>query len=285
MEVSVKKLVYLILFALSINVYAGQVYDFAIVGDAGMKTASATQIRDRIIQSGMTQVISLGDNLYNVNNTYDDVWGGWSPLEFSMSAIGNHSLSYAAEVNYFNLPGEYYTKVYGNNIRFIVLNSDNPNTVQQQAQWFEQVISQSQESINIVIFHHPPYTISPYHTWQEKASFHKLIRPLIQRYSEKITALFTGHDHFASSFLINKIPWFLSGASLQAKSARPIDKIVEPGVRLKTTWYYDQTIHYSVLSIDDDSGEVMVKYYRASDDFYSCGIKVKPVYELDVNCL
>src|SRR4051794_15662267 len=84
---------------------------FAVIGDAGKINSNADSVRESIQRQKVHRLILPGDNLYH--KTYTKVWQAWRDLSmtFDVVAIGNHNDGYAEEVRYFDMPGEYYSKV------------------------------------------------------------------------------------------------------------------------------------------------------------------------------
>jgi len=105
----------------------GAALTFAIFGDAGRREPSSRQLLNSIIKSGIHNIVSLGDHLYEPEKDYDEVWRSWkhAGLGFDIVTIGNHYKDYESEMQYFAMPSEYYTRTFGASLRFIVLNSDN----------------------------------------------------------------------------------------------------------------------------------------------------------------
>ena len=242
--------------------------EFAVIGDAGKTTNNSKKVRDSIIRQNVFQLILPGDNLYS--STYQSVWQPWTSagMTYEIVAIGNHNGGYSNEIAFFQMPSEYYTEVI-EGARFIVLNSDNNGTGSQQAAWLDKQLSQANESIIFLVYHHPTYTISRFHTWQEKAQFQKSIRPIIWKYRSKLTALLVGHDHLASILHFNDLPVILSGAVQEVRKDGPVNN-VQDGVKVQTAWYFDSTPHWAKLSWDLSTGAAQVQYTRATDDVVTC---------------
>ena len=136
----------LLLLLLSFNLYANP---YALIGDAGLKNKKSIQVKDSIYESGVKKLILPGDNIYNLRQTYDQVWEDWlnTDLEFYVVAIGNHHQSYEEEIQFFNMPGEYFEKT-DEYAKFIVLNSDNEKTADEQVAFLSNLLSlQTKDSI------------------------------------------------------------------------------------------------------------------------------------------
>lgn len=241
---------------------------FAIIADSGKTTSNSKKVRDSIVRNKISQLIMPGDNLYS--SSYQNVWSPWQSvgMTFDLVAIGNHNSGYNNEVSFFKMPGEYYTKVI-DGARFIVLNSDNTQTATSQIIWLDQVLSQSTESLVFLIYHHPTYTISQVHTWQEKANFQTSLRPILWKFRSKITALLLGHDHLASILHFNDLPVILSGAVQEVRKDKPVNN-TQDGVMVQTSWYFDSTPHWAKLTWDSQSAQAEVQFIRAGDDVVTC---------------
>jgi hypothetical protein len=174
----------------------------AVIGDAGRTTPSSRLVRESIAKSGIQRLVLPGDNLYS--GSYQSVWNPWisARLSFDVVAIGNHNGGYRQETAFFSMPSEYYAKVI-DGARFLVLNSDNESTAAAQANWLNTELRSAREPLVFVVYHHPSYTISTFHNWEEKAVFQRALRPVIWANRAKITALLVGHDHVAT--MLNSI--------------------------------------------------------------------------------
>ncbi|MES2803664.1 MAG: hypothetical protein V4654_14325, partial [Bdellovibrionota bacterium] len=133
---------------------------FAVLGDAGRWNTNAQIVQTSILKYNTHRLIMPGDNLYS--GTYEKVWAPWKSAGFTYDviAIGNHTLGYAKEVKFFEMPGEFFSKSYLNgDLQFLVLNSDNTANVNQQMTWFEQQLQNSTAKQVFVVYHHPSLTI------------------------------------------------------------------------------------------------------------------------------
>lgn len=257
--------------------------EYGIVGDAGRTTDNAALVRQSLVKEGVFELIMPGDNLYS--STYDKVWAPWikSGFKFNTVAIGNHNLGYANEVRFFKMPGEYYTKVQ-DKMRLIVLNSDNSKTVKEQMAFLEKTLKDSTEDLIFLMYHHPSYTVSTDHTWDEKKEFQNSIRPLLKKYRNKLTAILVGHDHLASLIQFGDLPVVLSGAVQNIRIDKPIN-YNENGINIKTLWYFDHTPHWVKMTLAS-SNSVQVDFIKAQNNKVGCTallITGKPA-QLQSNC-
>jgi hypothetical protein len=248
---------------------------FAIIGDAGEWNASAAAVQKSIAAGQVSNLILPGDNLYHPEYSYSQVWSHWSQrgFRFSIVALGNHYKTYASEMEYFRMPGEYYARTDGA-VRFVVLNSDNVKTADEQARFLEQQLTRAREPLLFVVYHHPSYTINK-HRWEEKREFQLRIRPLLKKYHHRITALIVGHDHIASLIELGDIPMIVSGAVFESLPASPVD-YVEDGVRVRTRWLFRGGYYWTRLDVDGTTGDVWVNYVNSDRNQVACSVRIAP---------
>lgn len=267
----------------SLNVLAADTI-FGIIGDAGKTTSGAKQVRDSMIRQKVFKTVLPGDNLYS--GTYDSVWTIWktSGFTFDVVAIGNHSGGYPKEIAFFKMPSEYYAKVI-DGTKFLVLNSDNNNSGPQQAAWLNSELDKATEKLIFLVYHHPSYTISTFHNWEEKKKFQNAIRPVIWKNRSKITALIVGHDHLASLLHFNDLPVILSGAVQEFRKDKPVD-YTSNSIHIKTNWYFDSKPYWAKLTVNAALGKAAVDYMRASDDKISCSATIETGHsaQMAANC-
>lgn len=119
-------------YLVSFNLYAAEL-QFSILGDAGRWNKHTQVLLNSMNKLNVKKIIMPGDNLYE--GTYEQQWGAWKKAGFTFDviAIGNHNDSYAKEIKFFEMPGEYFSKEYANgDIQYLVLNSDNTKNVDAQ---------------------------------------------------------------------------------------------------------------------------------------------------------
>ncbi len=252
------------------------VHTFAIIGDAGVWNQTTKDIRNSIQKSNIKNLILPGDNIYDLELNYEDIWNKWSThgFEFSVVAIGNHTKGYNEEMLYFKLPSEFYTKVMGP-IRFIVLNSDNVDTAQEQASYLNQQLALAKEQFIFVVYHHPPFTLR--HSWQERRNFHLTTRPILKKYNSKITALIVGHDHVASAVEFNTIPVIVAGAVWESFKIPPIN-YREQDFIAKTLWTSQGGFYWVRLDADTEKNQAWINFVEVTDSKKKvrCSIKIAP---------
>ncbi len=238
---------------------------FAIIGDAGKFNSNTKLARDSIARSGVKDLVLPGDNLYS--GTYSQHWTPWSDFEFSVVAIGNHNDGFANEVKFFEMPGEYYVKTV-QGVRFIVLNSENKKSYAQQASWFEKQLQDKTAPLpTYVVWHHPPYTVTSFHDWEERRDFQEAMRPLLKKYRERITALLVGHDHIGASYCLDTLPMIVSGAIWETRTPQKMSYWDKDGTRVEQRWIYpEDTIVWAKLDVDSESKESNLSFIRAEDD-------------------
>ncbi|MCB0405726.1 MAG: metallophosphoesterase [Bdellovibrionales bacterium] len=281
-----KKFVILAFFLCSLA--WARVYTFAVLGDAGVWDKHTKDIRKSIRNSAdIHRLILPGDNLYDLKQSYFDVWSNWAGFSFSAVAIGNHTLGYKEEVEFFRLPGEYYTRVWGNDVLLIVLNSDNENSVDEQMIWLEGQLKVASQQFVALIYHHPTYTVSANHAWKEKKRFQNRLRDILRRYADKIDLIINGHDHIASLVeLDGKLPMLISGASFESRHAKPVDYKAEDGTSVKTRWLYEDGSHWTRLDFNTEEGDVWINFVDAKLNKVECSIRAKDhKTTLNDNCI
>lgn len=248
----------------------------AIVGDAGSWNSNAKAVRDSIVRANVVDLIMPGDNNYMEDpKYYAPVWQNWSKvgLNFDVVALGNHHGGYDNEIRFFKMPGEAYTKNKSRDVKFIVLNSDNNKAAARQGTWLDSELEAAGEEFVFLVFHHPSYTVSRDHKWEEKRNFQLAVRPVIWKHRKKITALIVGHDHLATILHFDDLPVILSGATHHVRRDRPRDEL-QQNVRVKTDWYFDNQPYWAKLQIDDQSNSAWVHFIRAKDDAVACSMKL-----------
>lgn len=246
---------------------------FAIAADAGKTNSNSDDSRASMERAGTYDLILPGDNLYT--STYDAVWSPWSDRGFTypIVAIGNHNDGYSNEIRYFQMPGEYYSKQFLGVVRFIVLNSDNNGTAAQQGAFLDHELAQATEPYIFIVYHHPTYTLSHVHNWEEKRDFQLAVRPVLQRHRQKITALLLGHDHLALLAHFGDLPVVIDGAIWETRQDTAVNDI-QQGVKVTTDWFYDGKAHWAKLEIDEQAHRAIVQFIRSSDDKVSCTARI-----------
>ena len=226
------------LLLISISGFAEEL-KMAIVGDAGQWNSNTKSLLASIVKFDSKKMVMPGDNVYE--GTYDQSWVPWknAGVTFDVVAIGNHNLTYAKEVKYFGMPGEFYAKSFLNGeVLYLVLNSDNTKTVSEQMAWFESQLQNSTAKQIYAVYHHPSLTINATgHKWTEKKEFQTKIRALLKKYRSKITAVIVGHDHVAALINFDSLPVIVSGCAQQPDSGSPVNNVQE-GIQVKTEAYF-----------------------------------------------
>ncbi len=291
------KIALLVTFLLSASI--ANALTIGLLGDAGKKNESTQQVLRSMLQAEIKNVALLGDNLYDLNLSYKDVWEDWftQGIQFPVVAIGNHNISYQAERDYFHMPDEFYSKTI-EDVRFIVLNSDNQNNVLVQRDFFMKEMAQARKLKNtpgaptftFVIFHHPPATLSARHNWTEKKAFHDALRPLLLEYRDVIDGIFVGHDHMAAFYRFADLPLVVSGAAFEFFPANQVQSDVVPGVAIKSLWTYKPKAHWARLETFPDKHEAYVHFISidgkdGKDSKVVCSVLLKSrQIALQANC-
>lgn len=248
--------------------------NFALMSDAGEWNDEVIETQKSLLRKNSKRLIMAGDNLYE--DSYEEIWDSWKEqgFTFDVVAIGNHGDSYEEEVRYFKMPNEYYSKVYDNSVRFIVLNSDNEDNVSEQMDFLDKELAKAEEPFLFLVYHHPTYTLSRKHDWEERREFQLELRKRIFDYRQKITALIVGHDHLALAAHFNDLPVIMSGAGKNQRKDRPVNN-KQDGVQVQTGWFFDGSPYWAELIIDQEKGQAKVDFIRSEDDQIGCSLTLK----------
>ncbi len=248
---------------------------YGFIADGGTWNGTASQVVTSLGKSNVHDLILAGDNLYDAAKSYEDVWAHWKTdgFRFPLVAIGNHNIGYAEEMKYFEMPSEYYAKSLGE-ARFIVLNSDNVQTAQAQSAFLKKELETAQEQYVFIIYHHSTFTITDFHQWKEKEAFQSAIRPLLKKYTKRITALLVGHDHIAALEDINGLPMVVSGAVFEERDGKNVDYTDSDGFHVKTRWAFRGSPHWARLDVS--ASEVWLNFVRADNETVACSARLSP---------
>jgi len=263
-------------FLLFTQLSSAETFEFAVSGDSGVTSRENFELKESIIKEGVNRMILAGDNNYS-GQPYPNIWDHWtqSGVNFDVVAIGNHNRSYAEEVDYFHMPAEYYSMEFGKHIRFIVLNSDNERTANEQTQWFNDQMEKTTEKFVFVVYHHPTYSTSNHHHWWEKEDFQTQMRLSLKKYRNKITALFVGHDHMVSFHEVGTLPMIVSGGGTKARSASAYEYQAGDGTEVKTDWLFNGARTWVKLTVDDTNDTALVDALTVSENNVRCTLKLK----------
>ena len=253
------------------GVHSARAGDFVLLGDAGNWTPHTQVVFDSVVRSGLRKLVMPGDNLYETDSSYEEVWAPWQNkgFEFTAVALGNHHAAIEREIRFFGMPGAYYSKLLEPGVRLIVLDSEQENTGSEQAAWFDREMQAVSEPVVLVMYHHPSLSVTDDHEWKDRKKFQVRIRPLLFQYRAKITAVLNGHDHMASLITFNDLPIVVAGASMQAREPSP-RRDVQEGIEVRSRWLFEQAPYWVALRTDAATGSASVRFIRAKDDFVAC---------------
>lgn len=240
----------------------------AIIGDAGEKGKELSALKKSLEAEGVSSLVMPGDNLYS--GSYASVWDDWkkSGFKFDAVAIGNHNDGYEEEVKYFGMPGEYYSTVkFG--ARFIILNSDNKRSVSEQMSWLDRELTNASESLIFIVYHHPTFTVTDTHDWEEKKDFQIKMRQMLKKYEDKISALLLGHDHISSFIEFGNTPVILSGSGREVRKADEVS-YEEAGFKVETKYLAPRTPYWAKMEIMDGAKEARVEFVNVKTQKVSC---------------
>ncbi len=202
---------------------------FAVIGDYGSSGAAEKAVADMVKTWSPQSILTLGDNNYesgsaatidaNIGQYYHDyignyhgTYGAGSPTNRFLPVLGNHDWNTAGAkpyLDYFTLPGnERYYDFVLDNVHFFAVDSDpsepsGNSSASLQGQWLRNGLANSQETFNVVYFHHPPYTSDsgvgptsimrwPFREWGADA-------------------VLTGHAHEYERLNVDALPYFVNG--------------------------------------------------------------------------
>lgn len=251
-----------------------ETYQFGLVGDGGTWNADVQQVHDSLLRYQVKYLVMPGDNIYE-GDSYGAIWDRWiaEGFKFDVTAIGNHTLGYQKEIEYFHLPGEYYSLVYDKFVEFVVLNSDNEDNTSKQARFLENALNNSTAKFVFIVYHHPSYTLSAFHQASEKKQFQNAIIPVLEKYRSKITALVVGHDHVSLIAHFNDLPVLLSGSTHEQRPHIPFN-YTKKSVKIKTNWYNDKSALWARLTVNTASNTAQVDFIRGYDDKSLCSVLI-----------
>ncbi|MFN8847895.1 MAG: metallophosphoesterase family protein [Bdellovibrionales bacterium] len=247
-----------------------QGFQMAVVGDAGKPGNEMEALKQSLLQAGQKVLVMPGDNLYK--GTYEKAWDSWKQegFQFPVVAIGNHHDGYDKEVAYFGMPGEYYSRVI-QGVRFIVLNSDNEENVSEQFRWLEKEILRAQEKHLFLVYHHPTFTVTQDHVWQERREFQIYMRQFLKTYHQRITALLLGHDHISTFVQFGPLVAMVAGSGRTLRDATPVN-YNEEGFQVRTLYLAPKVQHWGILHFESASDKMRAGFVRVGDQKVVCAI-------------
>lgn len=251
---------------------AGNTYDMAIIGDAGLVGPELNALKDSIERTPVRSLILTGDN--NYLGSYRGIWEQWkrSKFKFEVVAIGNHHDGYSKEISYFGMPGEFYTVVRGG-ARFIVLNSDNESNLESQMSFLDQELSQAQESLVFLVYHHPTYTVGSDDNWKQREKFQLQMRPRLLKYKDRISGILLGHAHISAILKYGEIPAIVAGSGREVLRASAVN-YVEDSLSIRTQYLAPRDKHWAQLRIAADAKSAVIDFIRVSDNYPVCSVQI-----------
>lgn len=268
-----------LLILMAISPAQARTYSYAIIGDAGVKNDATQAIQDSIFNSGIKDLILPGDNLYDPKQGYEFVWDAWKKrgFNFNVVAIGNHTLGFELERQYFAMPAEFFKKEIEPGFKFLVLNSENQSNIEEQMNWLDaELRAASTDDLVLIVSHHPSFTLTSRHTWQEREAFQLKFRTLLQKHSAKIDGIFYGHDHIATAFSINDIPAIVSGATFQQYQFPGVN-YTDGNFKIKTEWMYKGEVTWIRMDVDTVTKEVWINFVNARKSTVDCSMRMHPL--------
>jgi 3',5'-cyclic AMP phosphodiesterase CpdA len=196
---------------------------FAVIGDNGTGDQPQYDVGERMWAARAAfpfdLVLMLGDNLYGRQEPKDFIDKFQRPYSRLLDAgvmfyatLGNHDQPTNRNYPPFNMGGERYYTFTRQDVRFVVLDSNQLDPA--QAAWAEQTLEQAREPWRIVYFHHPIYSDGGRHG--SDIELRVLLEPMLVRHGVQV--VFSGHEHFYERVRPQKgITYFVSGAGGQLR--------------------------------------------------------------------
>lgn len=221
---------------------------FAVVGDYGADTPEEGMVAALVKSWKVDFVVTTGDNNYpsgeastidqNIGKYYGDFIGnyrgrfgpGAGQVNRFWPSPGNHDWvnGIMPYVEYFTLPGnERYYDVDVGLVHLYAVDSDprEPDGVTAdsvQGKWLRERLRASKSCYDVVFFHHPPYSSSRH------GSSPSMRWPFREWGAEVVL---TGHDHTYERFIVDGIPYFVSGLGGAARYPFPTPPLPETQFR------------------------------------------------------
>jgi 3',5'-cyclic AMP phosphodiesterase CpdA len=222
-------------------------------------------------------VLHVGDLINHADNDYEwEEWyraGGFIHAQIPMVTLaGNHEYNKNEEgkkVSFskfwnpqFNFPDNHPIDTLDDQtyyfdylqVRFIVLNSN--HFIEQQADWLDEVLSQSTQKWNILAFHHPVQNAV---TGRQNENVKKLWKPIIEKHN--VDLVLQGHDHsYARGFLDEQKNGAVYVVSVMGEKMYHMDK---------QEWMDrtgENTQLYQIIDIENDI--LMFNSYTPAGDIY-----------------
>ncbi len=196
-------------------------YRFVAFGDWGTGNQFQKDVAAQLIKLYGTQpfdaALLLGDNIYEFGNVkkhgkeyFTDMY---APLIRGgvcfIVALGNHDTRSGFEkdqLQFFNMPGYYYTARRGP-AEFFVIDSNKFPGDEVQQKWLDKALGDSKAPLKVVMGHHPIYSSGQH---GNHSGLIKTLEPLLVRH--QVDLYLAGHDHNYERFEpINGVTYIVSG--------------------------------------------------------------------------
>ncbi len=199
---------------------------FIAFGDSGSGNSNQFKVAEQMVnthdKTGFTQALMLGDNIYEVGDVKDlgeaRFTKPYKPLldrgvRF-ITALGNHDVLFGHgddQVEFFNMPGRYYT-VKSGNIKFFVIDSNTMSKSIKEQQWLKNALEESDARWKIVMGHHPLYTSGAHASEGTVNNLRKVLEPIL--IENRVPLYLAGHDHGYERFApIQGVQYIVSGGA------------------------------------------------------------------------
>lgn len=159
-------------------------------------------------------VFHTGDMVEDGNNPAD--WAAFNALTGDLRkgapfwpALGNHENEAPLYFANFDLPGnEQWYAVQRDGVRYVILDTNVPfDPASEQYKWLEAELKSYPAGWLVVLFHHPPYTLS--REEETGTQVRRYLVPLFEQYDADVVA--SGHDHNYQHWRVNGIDYLVTG--------------------------------------------------------------------------
>lgn len=259
-------------------------YTFAVIGDYGQAGEPARQVAELVASWDPAFILTTGDNNYesgstrtlreNIGQYYCDyIYNPDAPdslrcegranqdkVNRFFPSLGNHDFYNPAKnlpyLTYFTLPDqeEYYDFTWGA-VHFFALNSGELGDAfccsSTQAQWLKERLAASAAPVQIVYFHHPPFS----------SGLHGNTSAMQWPFEEwGADVVFSGHNHLYQRIQQQEtgaIPYFVNGLGGKSTRYHCEENPLDPGAF--DSFCYDQ--NYGAMRVEVRRSEMVFQFF------------------------
>jgi predicted MPP superfamily phosphohydrolase len=225
---------------------------FAVLGDNGTGDRPQMDVAQQMVSLHDTvpfdMVFMVGDNMRGGQSPRDFVTKFETPygplLEEGVqfyAVLGNHdSARIDRAYKRWNMGGQRYYTVASKNVRFFVLDTNDPDPL--QLSWLDGALRDAKEDWKVCFFHNPLYSNARTHG--SDTYLRAVLEPILVKYG--VNMVFSGHDHVYERIAPQQgVTYFVSGSGGELRKGD-----VRPAAN--TAAYFDQDQSFVVVEIDGD---------------------------------